>query len=68
MIKEQTRTVSSGWLMGILVPILILAILIFIRGVTQNAAGTIVLASFMMALGIVGKGTRCCNGKRSSCG
>ena len=37
MAKEQARTVQSGWLMlGILVPVLILTILVFILGVTQN--------------------------------
>ena len=37
MAKEQTRTVQSGWLMlGILVPVLILTILVFILGITQN--------------------------------
>ncbi len=37
MAKEQTRTVQSGWLLlGILVPVLILTILVFILGVTQN--------------------------------
>jgi regulator of protease activity HflC (stomatin/prohibitin superfamily) len=38
MAKEQTRTVQSGWLMlGILVPVLILTIVVFILSVTQNA-------------------------------
>ena len=55
MIKEQTRTVQSGWLMlGILVPALVMAVLFFVRGVVQNDLGGILFASFVMTADIIG--------------
>ena len=58
MIKEQTRTVQSGWLvLGILVAVLILTILIFIWGVTQNTVAifpTVLLVIFVIVADIVG--------------
>ena len=56
MTKEQTRTVQSGWLvLGILVAVLILTILIFILGVTQNNVfPTVLLVIFGIVADIVG--------------
>ncbi len=56
MTKEQTRTVQSGWLMlGILGAVLILTILIFILGVTQNNVfPTVLLVIFGIVADIVG--------------
>ena len=56
MTKEQTRTVQSGWLvLGILVAVLILTILIFILGVTQNTVfPTVLLVIFGIVADIVG--------------
>ena len=56
MTKEQTRTVQSGWLvLGILVAVLIVTILIFILGVTQNTVfPTVLLVIFGIVADIVG--------------
>ena len=56
MTKEQTRTVQSGWLvLGILVAVLILTILIFILGVTQNIVfPTVLLVICGIVVDIVG--------------
>ena len=58
MIKEQTRTVASGWLMlGILLSALILSVIVFVRGVTSSSvplAPVVVLTIFVATGAIVG--------------
>lgn len=52
MIKEQTRTVASGWLMlGILLSALILSVLVFIRGVTSSSVPLAPVVVFTILVG-----------------
>ena len=53
MIKEQTRTVASGWLMlGILLSALILSVIVFIRGVTSSSVPLAPVVVFTILVGI----------------
>ncbi len=52
MIKEQTRTVASGWLMlGILLSALILSVIVFIRGVTSHSVPLAPVVVFTILVG-----------------
>ena len=52
MIKEQTPTVASGWLMlGILLSALILSVIVFIRGVTSHSVPLAPVVVFTILVG-----------------
>ena len=54
MIKEKLRTVPSGWLaLGVLVPLLVFTVLVFIRGLAQQDVTVILFSSFLMTAAII---------------
>ena len=54
MIKEKLRTVPSGWLaLGVLLPLLVFAVFVFVRGVVQTKVIVILLGAFLMSVDII---------------
>ena len=54
MIKEKLRTVPSGWLaLGVLVPLLVFTVLVFIRGLARQDVTVILFSSFLMTATII---------------
>ena len=54
MIKEKLRTAPSGWFaLGVLVPLLVFTVLVFIRGLAQQDVTVILFSSFLMTAAII---------------